>query len=206
MCWMIRIGNIRRANSKKVKYGKGFDDLMPRAMKTPQPEDNILAHTAVSMQAKIKDGELNYYSNSISMDLYSEAIGVDNICTDCIFHTTEAFFDHWLTLSAVSKGFWEPYHHLSRKEPYSSNGMMTQEQNTSSLSLTPIMYHQSKSDFSVHNTGINPSGTSTEENQQEQMTSSSRGRWINRISKRVSRHLRGNTTASKSIPCIRTQY
>ena len=100
MCWMIRIEKIRRANSKKVKYGNGLDDLMPRAMKTPQPEDNILA----PMQAKIKDGKLNYYSNSISMDLYSEAIGVDNICTDCIFHTTEAFFDHWLTPHAASKG------------------------------------------------------------------------------------------------------
>ena len=57
MCWMIRIGKIRRANSKKVKYGKGLDNLMPRAMKIPEPEDNILAQTAVSMQAKIKDGE-----------------------------------------------------------------------------------------------------------------------------------------------------
>ena len=85
------MGKIRRANSKKVKYGNGLDDLMPRAMKTPQPEDNILAQTAVFMQAKIKYGELNYYPNSISMDLYLEAIVVDNICTACIFHTTEAF-------------------------------------------------------------------------------------------------------------------
>ena len=57
---MIRIGNIRRSNFKKVKYGKRLDDLLPRAMKNPQLEDNILTQTAVSMQDKIKDGEVNY--------------------------------------------------------------------------------------------------------------------------------------------------
>ena len=59
---------------------------------------------------------------------------------------------------------------------------MTQEQNTSSLSLTPIVSHHENEDFSAHNTGINPSGTRTEENQQEQMISSSRVMWINRSS------------------------
>ena len=92
MCWMIRIGNIRRANSKKVKYGKGLDDLMPRAMKTPQPEDNILAQTAVFMQAKIKDDKVNYYSNIITMGSESVAIGIDNICNAYISHTIEDFF------------------------------------------------------------------------------------------------------------------
>ena len=40
-------------------------------MKNPQPEDNILAQIVVSMQAKIEDGEVNYYSNRITMDLDS---------------------------------------------------------------------------------------------------------------------------------------
>ena len=52
----------------KVKYGKGLDDLLPRAMKKPQPEDNILTQTEVSMQSKIKDIEVYDYSNSITMD------------------------------------------------------------------------------------------------------------------------------------------
>ena len=50
-------------------------------MKTPQPEDNILTQTAVSMQSKIKDGEVNYYSNIITIDSYSGAFVIDIICT-----------------------------------------------------------------------------------------------------------------------------
>ena len=65
---MIRIVNIRRVNFKKIIYGKRLDDFLPMAMKSAQPEENILTHTAVSMQSKIKDGKVNYYSNSITMD------------------------------------------------------------------------------------------------------------------------------------------
>ena len=130
-------------------------------MRKPQPEDNILTQTAVYMQAKMKDGEVNYYYNIIVMDSYSGAIGIDNRCTDCILHTTEEFLDNWLTPRAASKGLEEPDHHSSRKEPYSGNGSMTQEQNTSYLSLTPIMHHQENPDWSVHNTVINPRRIST---------------------------------------------
>ena len=62
------IGKIRRVNFKNNKYGKGLDYLLRRAMKNPQPEDSMFTHTAVSMQAKINYGEVNYYSNIISMD------------------------------------------------------------------------------------------------------------------------------------------
>ena len=41
----------------------------------------------VYMQSKIKDGEVKYYSNSITMDSESVAIGTDNRCTACILHT-----------------------------------------------------------------------------------------------------------------------
>ena len=57
---MKRIGKIRRVNLNEVKYGKGLDDFLPRAMQNPHPEDNILTQTAVSMQFKINEGELNY--------------------------------------------------------------------------------------------------------------------------------------------------
>ena len=33
-----------------------------------QPEYNILNQIPMSMQAKIKNGEVNYYSNSVTMD------------------------------------------------------------------------------------------------------------------------------------------
>ena len=122
---MARIGNIRRLNFKKIIYGKGLDELLPIAMKNPQPEYNILNQIAVYMQSKIKDGELNYYLNSITMDSDSGAIGIDNRYTACIFHTTEEFFENWLTPRAVSKCLEEPYHHSSRKESYSGNGKMT---------------------------------------------------------------------------------
>ena len=37
-------------------------------MRKPQPEDNILTQTAVYMQAKMEDGEVNCYYNIIVMD------------------------------------------------------------------------------------------------------------------------------------------
>ena len=43
------------------------------------------------MQAKIKYGEVNYYSNIITMDSDSGAIVIDNICTAWIYQTTENF-------------------------------------------------------------------------------------------------------------------
>ena len=39
---MTRIGNIIRVNFRKIIYGKGLNDLLPIAMKNPEPEDNIL--------------------------------------------------------------------------------------------------------------------------------------------------------------------
>ena len=44
---MTRIGNTRRVNFKKVKYGKGLYNFLPRAMKNPPPEYNILTQTAL---------------------------------------------------------------------------------------------------------------------------------------------------------------
>ena len=76
---MTRIVDIRRVNFNMVKYGKGLDGFLPRATKNPQLEGNILTHTAVSIQAKIKDCEVNYYSKSITMDSDSGAICIDNI-------------------------------------------------------------------------------------------------------------------------------
>ena len=69
---MTRIEKIRRVKSKKIEYGKGLDDFLTREIKNPKPEDNILTKTSVSMQAKINYGEVNYYSNSITMDSDSE--------------------------------------------------------------------------------------------------------------------------------------
>ena len=98
---MTSIWKIIRVNVKNIIYGKGLDDLLPRAVKTPQPEDYILTHVAVYMQSKINYGEESYYSNSIRMDSDSGAIGIDRICTDYISHTTEEFLDNWLNPRAV---------------------------------------------------------------------------------------------------------
>ena len=43
------------------------------------------------MQAKMKDGEVNHYSTSITIDSDSGEIGIDKRCTSCISHTTEYF-------------------------------------------------------------------------------------------------------------------
>ena len=75
---MKRIENIRRVNFKNIKYGKGLYELMPRARKKPQLEDNILTKTTVSIQENIKDVEVNYYSNSINMDSESREISIEN--------------------------------------------------------------------------------------------------------------------------------
>ena len=75
---VTRIGNIRRVNFNNTKYGKGLDDFLTRAMKNPKPEDNILTQTGVSMKTKIKDGDVYYYSTSITMYSDSGAIGSDN--------------------------------------------------------------------------------------------------------------------------------
>ena len=75
------IGKIIRANFNKFKYGKGLYDLLPIAIKNPQSKYNILIHTAVSMQAKIKDRKINHYSNSITMGSDSVETGIDNRCT-----------------------------------------------------------------------------------------------------------------------------
>ena len=88
---MTMIGKIRRVNFKKVKYGKGLDDLLPRSTNNPQPEENIITQKTVSMIAEIKDVEVNYYSKSITMDSDSGAIIIENICTACISHSTEDF-------------------------------------------------------------------------------------------------------------------
>ena len=69
-----------------------LDDLMPIAMKNPQPEDNILTQKSESMQVKIEDGELNYWSNSITMDSDPGEIVIDSRFTSCISRTIEAFF------------------------------------------------------------------------------------------------------------------
>ena len=60
MIWITSIGKIRRVNFKKVKYGKGLDDLLPRVTENPQPKDKILTQIAVSMKSKINYGEVNY--------------------------------------------------------------------------------------------------------------------------------------------------
>ena len=84
---MTRIEKIRRVNLKKTKHRKVLDDFLPRAMKNPHLEYNIFARIAFSMQAKIKDSEVNYYSNRITMDSDSGEIGIDNRCTALISHT-----------------------------------------------------------------------------------------------------------------------
>ena len=43
------------------------------------------------MKAKLKDGEVNYGSISITMNLESGIIGIDNICTACILPNIAAF-------------------------------------------------------------------------------------------------------------------
>ena len=98
------------------------------------------------------------------------------LTTDALpeYHTPQdTLLENWLTLRAASKGLEESDHHSSRKEPNSGNDSTSKENNKISLPLTPIMYHQTNKDFSVHITGLNPRGTITEENQQEKMTSSS---------------------------------
>ena len=74
-------------------------------MKNPQPEDNILTQTAVSMQSKIEDGEVNYYSNSITMDYDSGAIGIYNRFTALILHTTVDFVGVLVESMCRIKGF-----------------------------------------------------------------------------------------------------
>ena len=103
---MTRISNIRRVKFKNNNYLKGLDDLLTRAIKDPQPEDNILNQTALSMNAKIKYGEVNYYYNIITMDSESGENGIDNRCTACILHTTESLF--WIigSLHAPYKMVW----------------------------------------------------------------------------------------------------
>ena len=49
LIWITRIRKTGRVNVKKVKYGKGLDNLLPREMINPQPEENILIQTEVSM-------------------------------------------------------------------------------------------------------------------------------------------------------------
>ena len=102
---MTRIGKIRRVNPNKVKYKKGLDDFLPRAMKNPPPEYNILTQTALSMKTKIKDGEVNYYSHSITMDSDSGATGNDNRSTAYILHTTKAFVVELVGPKFLIKGF-----------------------------------------------------------------------------------------------------
>ena len=143
---MTIIRKIRRANFKKFKYGEGLYDLLPRTMKNKQPDENIFNQTVVSMQSKIKDGEVNHYSHSITMDSDSRTIGIDNRCTACILHTTEAFVGELVDSTRRIKGFGGTISPLTRNEPYSGNMSMKQEQNTSYLSLTHIMSHQEKAD------------------------------------------------------------
>ena len=64
---MKRIGKIRRVKFKKIRYGKWLYDFLTVAMKNPQPEENILTQTEVSMKSNMKDGAVNYYSNRITM-------------------------------------------------------------------------------------------------------------------------------------------
>ena len=80
-----------------------------------KPEDNILTHTAVSMQTKIKGGEINYYSNIIIIDSYSVSIGVENICTACISHTTEDFVRELADSMRRIKGFGVTRSPLTKK-------------------------------------------------------------------------------------------
>ena len=74
-------------------------------MKNSQLEDNILTQTEVSMQAKIKDSKVNYYSNSITMDSDSGEIGIDNRCAAWILHTTEDVSGELVDPTRRIKGF-----------------------------------------------------------------------------------------------------
>ena len=65
---MTRIVRIRRLNFKKIKCGKGLNDLLPIVKKNSKLEYNILTQIAVSKQYKIKDGKVNHCYNSITMD------------------------------------------------------------------------------------------------------------------------------------------
>ena len=65
---MNGIGNIIIVSLKKIKYGNGLGYLLPRSIKNPQLEGNTLTQTAVSIQAKINYGEVNYYYNRVNMD------------------------------------------------------------------------------------------------------------------------------------------
>ena len=102
---MTRIGKTSRAKFKKFKYGKGLDGLLSRTMKITQPQDNILAQIAVSMQAKIKYGEVNYYSNSITMDSDIRSIFIYSRCTACILYIAEDFFGELVDSTRFTKGF-----------------------------------------------------------------------------------------------------
>ena len=65
---MTRIGKIRRVNFKKIRYGKGLDGFLTRATKDPKPEYNIITQKEVPNKVNIKEGEVNYVSNRITMD------------------------------------------------------------------------------------------------------------------------------------------
>ena len=65
----------------------------------------MFTQTAVSMEAKINDGEVNYYSNRITMDSESGEIGIDNICTTYISHTREYFLGELVDSTRRIKGF-----------------------------------------------------------------------------------------------------
>ena len=61
------------------------------------------------------------------------------------YHTSQkTVLDNWSTPRVALKGLEELDNNSTRKEPYSGNGRMTQEHNTSSLYLTTIMFHQQK--------------------------------------------------------------
>ena len=57
------------------------------------------------MQAKKKDGEVNYYSNRITMDSDSGAIGIGNRCTAYISQTTEDCVGELVESMRRIKGF-----------------------------------------------------------------------------------------------------
>ena len=50
---MTSIVKIRIVNFKNILYGKGLDKFLPRAMKNPQPEDNILDRSVHVIQYKV---------------------------------------------------------------------------------------------------------------------------------------------------------
>ena len=59
------------------------------------------------MQFKMKDGEVNNFSTSITIDLDSGLIGIYNRYTDCIFHTIEDFVGEFVESMRHTKGFVE---------------------------------------------------------------------------------------------------